>query len=118
MDQYNLWAKRMQISLKVHGDMDIGGVVALVILALVGLNFIRTARSVLHNLAHAVFILSKLSYSTKSTIFLHLSTTASFWLRPFVLSASSYHPPKLSTQLNVHIALPHNNKKHTKMLAL
>ncbi len=33
----------MQISLKVHGDMDIGGVVALVILAMLGLNFVRTA---------------------------------------------------------------------------
>jgi hypothetical protein len=33
----------MQISHKVHGDMDIGGVVAPVILAMVGLNFVRTA---------------------------------------------------------------------------
>jgi hypothetical protein len=33
----------MQISLKVHGDMDIGRVVAPVILAMLGLNFVRTA---------------------------------------------------------------------------
>jgi hypothetical protein len=32
----------MHMSLKVHRDMDIGGVVALVILTMVGLNFIRT----------------------------------------------------------------------------
>jgi hypothetical protein len=33
----------MQISLKVPKDMDIGGVVALVILTMVGLNFVRSA---------------------------------------------------------------------------
>jgi hypothetical protein len=32
----------MQISFKVNGDMDIGGVVALVISAMVGLNFVIT----------------------------------------------------------------------------
>jgi hypothetical protein len=40
--------------------------------------------NVLHNLAHAVFILSKISYSTKPMVFLHFSTTASFQLRPTV----------------------------------
>jgi hypothetical protein len=33
----------MQISLKVQGDMDFGGVVALVVLTIVGLNFVRKA---------------------------------------------------------------------------
>jgi hypothetical protein len=33
----------MQISLKVHGDMDIGGVVASVVLAMVSLKFVRMA---------------------------------------------------------------------------
>ncbi len=33
----------MHISLKVHGDMNIGGVVALVIVTMVGLNFVRKA---------------------------------------------------------------------------
>jgi hypothetical protein len=34
----------MQISLKVHGDINIVGVVALVIHSIVGLNFVRTAQ--------------------------------------------------------------------------
>jgi hypothetical protein len=38
----------------------------------------------LHNLAHAGFIISKISYSTKPTVILHFSTTAAFRLWPTV----------------------------------
>jgi hypothetical protein len=40
--------------------------------------------NVLHNLAHAVFILIKISYITKPTVILHFSTTAAFRLWPTV----------------------------------
>jgi hypothetical protein len=33
----------------------------------------------LHNLAHAVFILSKISHSTKPMVIMHFFTTAAFW---------------------------------------
>jgi hypothetical protein len=82
----------MQISLKVHEDMNIGGLVAPVILAMVGLNFVKNCAvggDVVQDLAHAVFILSKTSYSTKQMVFLHFSMTASFWLGPTVLSMTS-----------------------------
>jgi hypothetical protein len=45
--------------------------------------------NVLHYLAHAGFILSKIFYSTKPTVILHFSTTAAFWLWPTVLDTSS-----------------------------
>jgi hypothetical protein len=67
--------------------MDIGGVLALAILTMVSLNFVRTAlweAMFLQNLAHAGFMLSKISYSTKPTIILHFSMTAAFWLWPTV----------------------------------
>jgi hypothetical protein len=40
--------------------------------------------NVLHDLAHAVFLLSKISHSTKPTVIMHFSTTAAFWLWPTV----------------------------------
>jgi hypothetical protein len=41
----------------MHGDMDIGEVVAPIIKAIVGLNFVRMApwEAFLHSLAHALF---------------------------------------------------------------
>ena len=78
----------MHISLKTHGGMDIGGVVALVILAMVGLNFVRRHRGmggdVFHDRAHAVFTISKISFCTNSTVIPIFSTTASFQLKPTV----------------------------------
>jgi hypothetical protein len=40
--------------------------------------------NVLHNLAHALFILGKISYTSKPMVILHYSMTASFWLWPTV----------------------------------
>ena len=72
----------MYKSRKVGEDMDIGGVVAPVILAImVGLNFIRMAPrgcDVFHHLAHAVFVISKISYSTEPTVFLPFSVAFHF----------------------------------------
>ncbi len=71
--------------------MVIGEVSALVILTMVDLNFVRTApweAMFLHNLAHAVFVLSKISHSTKPMVIMHLSTTAAFQLWPTVLVSS------------------------------
>ncbi len=42
-DRSNLQVQGRQISLKVHEEMNIGGVVAMVIHPIVGLNFVRTA---------------------------------------------------------------------------
>jgi hypothetical protein len=50
---------------------------------------------VVQDLAHAVFIICKISYSTKPTIFLNISTTASFWLGPTVCSDVKTTPLQL-----------------------
>ena len=41
---------------------------------------------VLHDPAHAVFIISKIYFSTKPTVILSFSTPAAFQLRPTVLT--------------------------------
>ncbi len=46
---------------------------------------------VVHDLAHAVFIISKISLSTKPTVILSVSTTALFQLWPTVLTFNKYH---------------------------
>jgi hypothetical protein len=71
--------------------MDIDKVLAPVILAMVGLNFVRRhhGRQYLHNLAHAGFVLSKISYSAKPPVILHFSTTAVFWLWPTVCTTAA-----------------------------
>ncbi len=46
---------------------------------------------VVHDLAHPVFIISKISLSTKPTVILSFSTTALFQLWPTVLTFNTYH---------------------------
>ena len=60
----------MPISLKVPGDIDIGRVVLWSFLPWSASKLLEqhhTGGNVLHDLAHAVFILNKISYSTKPT---------------------------------------------------
>ena len=44
-----------------------------------------------HDLAHAVFIISKISFSTKATVISRFSTTASFQLWPTVRNSIFPH---------------------------
>ena len=43
---------------------------------------------VLHDPAHAVFVISKIYFSTKPTVILSFSTPAAFQLRPTVLTGT------------------------------
>jgi hypothetical protein len=66
--------------------MDIGGVSALVIRAMVGIDFACSVEDdVAQDPAHAVFIISKNSYNTKPKVILHFSTLSPFWLKPTVV---------------------------------
>ena len=74
----------MHISLKDGKKIDIGEVLAwsfLSWLASISLDA-AVGGDVVQEPAHAVFILTKKSYSTKPTIILNFSTAASFWLWP------------------------------------
>ena len=82
----------MHISLTAQEDMNIGGVVALVILTMVSLNFVRTVpwEVMFIRIRPMWFIRSKHTNSTKPTVILNVSMAASFWLRPTVVKLSPY----------------------------
>jgi hypothetical protein len=77
------------LCLKVHEDMDIGGVSAPVVLPWLASILLDVAMGgdAVQNPAHVVFIIGRYHYSTKPTVILNFPTPGLFQLLPTVVAA-------------------------------